>query len=203
MSGLTGEMVKAMYQDAYRKFDASGTDKDDSDLMDLVGSFLDMIGVQDKDMFTDQFTTTIGERIYYPYEVGIEGSHGYTLWNQVTTLVHELVHVQQYHKAPINFALRYIGSLTDRAHFESEAYAADLEMHVWRHGAPYNIPGRASVLKFYGCGQEEVDFMTHHLETVALMLFDPDGDRPSFSGPAAWAMYWLEMHIPSLKHGGA
>lgn len=199
MSGLTGDLVKAMWKDAFEEFNAAGKEKGGSDLMVLVGEFLDMAKIQKREMFMDQFTTTIGERIYHPFEVGVEDSHGYTLWQQTTTLVHELVHVEQYHRAPVDFVLRYVGSLTDRAHFEAEAFSADLEMHIWRHGQPYNIPGRASVLAFYGCGQAEVDFLAAHLETVSGILMDPEGDRPSMSKPAAWAMDWLEERVPSLK----
>ena len=50
--------------------------------MQLVARGLEALGIQSKDRFLKNFTTTIGRRIYTPFEVG-SPKGGWDLWQQI------------------------------------------------------------------------------------------------------------------------
>ena len=62
--------------------------------MQLVARGLEALGIQRKDRFLKNFTTTIGRRIYTPFEVG-SPKGGWDLWHQIVICVHEHQHVVQ------------------------------------------------------------------------------------------------------------
>jgi len=192
---LTPELVKEFYRDGLRSYGARIKSKKDSDMMVAVSRFLDLIKVQDKEMFLNSFTTTIFDTIYVPYEVGVEGD--YDLWDQVTTLVHELVHVTQHDADKLGFWLKYLASGSDRAHYEAQAYGADLEMHIWRKGEPYDLKTTAGYLDHYGLEQEHIDFCYVELLTINDIIQNTDA---AVNPVAAWAMDWLEQRVPEMKY---
>ena len=188
---ITSQLVKDFYTAALPKFKAQTVDKSDSDFMRLIASFLDSIGVMDKDVFLHQYTTTIGAKIYTPYEIGVDGgAGGYGLWNQIKVLVHELVHVVQYHDAPAEFMLKYLLHRSDRASYEAAAYAADLEMAWWKDGKGYDVKQRAQQLLSYGLKQEHCDYVANYL----MIHDDVFRQGGSTSEIAAWAKEWLTAH---------
>jgi hypothetical protein len=197
MSSLTPELVQSFYHDACTSYGAHVKSKSDSGMMVAVANFLDLIGVQDKEMFLNRFTTTIFDTIYAPYEVGVDGSAGYSLWEQITTLVHELTHVTQHDADRLGFWMKYLADKSARAHYEAQAYGADLEMHIWRYGAPYDLAETAGYLQYYGLQQQHIDFAYAELQTIADVIQNTDG---AVSPVAAYAMTWLEQWAPDLKY---
>lgn len=188
---ITSQLVKDFYAEALKHYGAKVVSKDDSEFMRLIGGFLNAIGVLDKEEFMKVYTTTIGETIYAPYEVGVDGgAEGYTLWEQVKVLVHELVHAEQYHDHPAEFTLKYLLYKSDRASYEAEAFGADLEMHWWRYGKAYDLKQRASLLQHYGLQPVHVDYVANYLE----ILNDVLRQGGSVSPVAAWAKVWLDQH---------
>ena len=198
MSSLTPELVQSFYHDACVSYGAHVRSKGDDAMMKLVANFLDLIGVQDKQQFLNDFTTTIFDTIYTPYTVGVAGSPGYDLWSQITTLVHELTHVTQHDADRLGFWMKYLADKSARAHYEAQAYGADLEMHIWRYGEPYDLAETAGYLQYYGLQQEHIEFAHVELQTIADVIQNTDG---AVSPVAAWAMTWLEQRAPDLKYG--
>ena len=196
MSEPTPQLVEEFYRVRTRTYGAHVTQKGDSSMMKAVANFLDLINVQDKEMFLNNFTTTIFDTVYVPYSVGVAGD--YSLWDQITTLVHELVHVTQHDADRLGFWLKYLANKTDRAHFEAQAYGADLEMHYWRYGKSYDLKETAGHLKYYGLGQEYIDFCYVELVTIDDTIRNTDA---AVNPVAAFAMDWLEEHEPELKYG--
>lgn len=187
---LTSKLVLDFYADAAKKFGAEYKNKNDSEFMKLVAKFLDSLNILKKEDFLNEFTTTIGTIIYTPFELGVDGSSGYDLWNQVSVLVHELVHVCQFKKNPAEFTILYIADKSDRATYESQAYGADLEMHWWMYGKGYDLKRRAQSLLSYGLSQEYCDYMEQFLATYN-DVFQQGG---SVSEVAKWAKEWLTEH---------
>lgn len=191
----TPKLVLEFYDAGLRTYGAHVRSKGNSEIMQAAASFLDLIKVQDKEMFLNNFTITVFDTIYTPYKVGSPGPH--SLWDQITTLVHELVHVTQHDADRLGFWLKYLASKSDRAHYEAQAYGADLEMHIWRYGEPYDLKERAQLLRHYGLEQEHIDFCYVELVTIDDIIRNTDA---AVNPVAAWAMGWLEQWAPDLKH---
>lgn len=133
--------------------------KDDSALMSIAGSFLDMTSIVDKDRFMAGFVTTIGRTIYIPFEIGV-ATEQFSLWGQVRVCAHEHVHIDQGDRDGwLTFGAKYISSKDDRSAYEAEAYGADLELEHWRTPT-CDLPGfarrRAKSILAYGCGLDQV-----------------------------------------------
>lgn len=181
---LTPDLVKQFYAEACLYYDVEVINKADSQLMALVASFLDAIGVVDKDDFLHNYSTTFGNVIYIPFSVG-SGD----LWNQVTILTHELSHVLQFKHSSAEFMLRYICNKSDRANYEAEAYSTDLELRVWNGETP-DVAQSAQSLLSYGLGQHYVEFMTKYLE-IRLDVYRQGGE---INETAAYTKQWLLDH---------
>lgn len=198
MEQITPELVKEFWKDALVKFDAKSVDKDDSTFMKSIGTFLDAIKVLDKEDFMERFTTTIFKTIYRPFKIG--DTANYSLWGQITVLVHELVHVLQFEDDEVGFTVGYIANESSRAAYEADAYSADMEMHWWMYGEIYDIKRRASALKHYGLEQDEIDFAASVIESNSLTVQNSDA---AVNEVAAWAMTWLEEHGVTPEHKAA
>lgn len=184
---ITSKLVKELWSEALLYHNAKSAGKNDSVMMKAVGSFLDLIGVLDKDKFMNRFTTTILDTIYCPFEVGVE-SGNYTLQKQVMVLVHELTHVKQFHNGSIKFLFDYIVDRSTRAEYEAEAYAADLEIYYWMNGKLYDIYKRASILKHYGLAQDHIDYAASYMLAISEVVKQGGTVSPI----AAWTMTFLE-----------
>jgi hypothetical protein len=186
---ITSQLVKDFYAAALTKYNAKLVNKDDSAFMKIISSFLDGIGVLDKDKFMNEFVTTIGATIYVPYEVGMEGK--WNLWGQISVLTHELTHCEQFHDSPAEFMIKYIVNKSDRATYEAQAYGTDLEMKYWfTPGQGYDIKKRAQSLLNYGLQQQHCDYAAEHLAIYDDVFKQGGGVSPV----AAWAKEWLNVH---------
>jgi len=189
MATITPELTKEFWTAAKVKWGAKQSSKGDSAFMKLVADFLDLMGITNKEMFMNHFTTTIFDTIYTPFEIGVP-SGGYDLWNQISICTHECVHVVQYHDSPVKFPVQYLVNKSDRTTYEAEAYASDLQMHYWKYGYGYNIVLRAEVLKQYGLTQEYVDYAIQYITVYDDVLKQGGSTSPV----AAWACGWLQDH---------
>ena len=186
---MTKQLVSDLMVDALQMFDFRWKAKEDSVFMDTVAGALDLMGIIDKQMFMDRFTTTIGRTIYAPFQ-WTEGDAA-ELWNHVKTLVHELTHVRQHNADPVLFPARYLADRSWRAQYEAEAFTADLQMHFWMTGQVYDVNTRASVLLNYGLDNDHCNYVASHLASVAETI--KDGGQVSYV--ATWACEWLENEI--------
>jgi hypothetical protein len=184
---LTPELVHSFYAEACAHYGAEVKNKADSQFMTLVGSLLDAIGVVDKEVFLQNFTTTVGTVIYAPFTVGVGDSAA--LWGQVTTLVHELVHVTQFKHAPAEFMLKYLCDKSARATYEAEAYSAGLELYIW-NGEPVDVAALSQSLLSYGLGQNYAEFMAKYLE-IRVDVYQQGGE---INETSIWAKQWLLAH---------
>jgi len=185
---LTSQLVQDFWHDLLQRYGGRVVSKQDSHEMQLVAQFLDTIGVVDRDVFMQRFTTTLFDRIYIPFDLGVEGN-GWTLWDQVVVAAHEVVHVQQFHDAPATFVLGYLFNRSDRATYEAQAYGANLELWRWCNGH-VDVNALASSLGSYGLTADHVAYAAAYLATLDDVLRQGGTVAPT----AHWTIEWLTAH---------
>ena len=193
---LSPELVRDFWRHMTGAYGTRVIDKSSAWEMRLVGMFLARINVLDEEEFLRRFTTTIGKRIYTPFEVGVSDDH-YDLWSQISVCVHEHQHVEQLLRDGwLKFAGRYLVSSAARAAYEAEAYRCNMELHHWRFGELPDLGRLARRLEHYGCNQNDIDMAERMLELSAVTVRRGD----VINRASQRAISWLEQHAPALKH---
>ncbi len=162
---LTGDLVVKLWADMQSEFNFKVLRKNKSSTMRMVGSFLQMIGVQDRGDFMNKYAVTFWDKIYIPYEIG-KAAGRWGLVSQVTNLAHEAHHVVQFRKNPVKFPFKYITSTSARAHYEMESMRASMEVYKYLTGEMLEPALVASRLKAYGCKQKDIDVTQKSLEAA-------------------------------------
>ena len=165
--------------------------------MQLVARGLEALGIQSKDRFLKNFTTTLGRRIYTPFEVGSPRG-GWDLWSQVVICVHEHQHVVQHDREGLSFEVSYLADRAARARWEAEAYRSNLELHFWRYGTTPSARRIAEVLGDYGCRPEDVDVAAKSLALSAVSI----RKGAVINEATHVALGWLDEHVPRLRAKG-
>ncbi len=181
-------------QDHYR---TTVVNKRDALEMQLVAQALDALGIQSRDRFLRNFTTTLGRRIYTPFEVGSPRG-GWDLWSQVVICVHEHQHVVQHDREGLSFEVSYLADRAARARWEAEAYRSNLELHFWRYGTTPSARRIAEVLGDYGCRPEDVDVAAKSLALSAVSI----RKGAVINEATHVALGWLNEHVPRLRAKG-
>jgi len=194
MTKLTAQNIQDYWAFMAQKYGSEVIDKDDSDLMQMVAGFLDLIEVQDKKLFMENYTTTIGDNIYIPFDLGVAGL--YNLWDQIETGAHEHQHIIQLHReGPLKFSLEYLASKKHRAWYEAEAYRCDMEIYFWRTGRIMSPGQLANRLKNYGVDQGDIDFMEQYFEASAMTI----QEGGIISEASQVTIEWLEKNCPEVR----
>lgn len=181
-------------QDHYR---TTVVNKRDALEMQFVAQALDALGIQSRDRFLRNFTTTLGRRIYTPFEVGSPRG-GWDLWSQVVICVHEHQHVVQHDREGLSFEVSYLADRAARARWEAEAYRSNLELHFWRYGTTPSARRIAEVLGDYGCRPEDVDVAAKSLALSAVSI----RKGAVINEATHVALGWLDEHVPRLRAKG-
>lgn len=187
---LTPELVKKFHIHMCNKYDMKIMDKEDAWEMQLVGKALDMMKIQDKDDFLNRYATTIGNRIYLPYEVG---SYDISLDNQIGTLCHELHHKRQADRDSF-FEIKYLLDKDYRAHKEARALTVNLEMHWWYCGKLYNTDMLAESLRSYALEDRHIRVVKKHLKIHAAIV-KQGGVENTISKQS---IRWLNRRAPNV-----
>ena len=157
------ELARAFIKHMCWSFDAVVSPKKNAIEMLAVSGALARMGVMDRKTFLESYATTLGRKLYLPFEPGV-ASDGWSLWGQMVTVAHECQHVVQYDRlGALRFARDYIVSTAGRAKLEAEAYRTNLELHYWRYGTIADAHALASGLKAYGCNDADVAFADQFL----------------------------------------
>jgi hypothetical protein len=184
----TPEDVREFWKASLAHWDTTRIDKAKSDEMKLVGEVLSLLGVVDKQNFLRRFTTTIGTRIYTPFEPGVPTSE-WSLWSQITVCVHEHHHVWQDRAAGgLGFEWAYLTSSAQRAHYEAEAYRTNMVLD-WRYqGRMLNPRDLAAKLRFYGCSTSDIE-----VAAKMLALSVPSIKAGAIASDVCrWSVGWLD-----------
>jgi hypothetical protein len=153
---LTPETVQHVWSHMAGKYGTVVVSKADAWTMKTVGAMLNLLGIQDRERFMTRYVTTIGRRIYTPFEVGVELG-GWTLVGQIAVCAHEHTHVIQGRRDGWRYEWRYLTSTAWRAWYEVEAYRTTLEMQWALTGAIVDPERYAQGLEAYGCKAVDVE----------------------------------------------
>lgn len=198
MSQPTPEQVRAFYAHMLDHFGASVVNKQNAVEMQGVALLLSQLGILDHSAFLKRFATTLGRRIYVPFEVG-EPQEGWSLWSQITVCAHECQHVVQYDRyRPLGFAWQYVATKAGRARLEAEAYRCQLELHFWRTGEILPAHELAASLQHYGVSDTDVKTA----ETMLRVSGESVRRGAIVNRASAVAIDWLTRHAPELRTAG-
>jgi hypothetical protein len=197
MSEPTQQQVRSFWAYLQKQYGSQVVQKADSELMKLVAGFLDVVDIQDDEVFLKRFTTTLINRIYIPFELGVPGT--YSLWGQIRLCVHEHQHIEQGQREGwIKFGGEYLTSPSRRANYEAEAFGCDMEMQYWREGSSFNAKAygqrRVEVLKMYGCKPEHIEQAKQAITIRADVLLQGGVENKC----SQFAIAWLNKNAPEL-----
>jgi hypothetical protein len=188
------ELVQAFWSYMEGIYGSTRIDKSNAPEMQLVADVLDVLGIEDEQTFLTRYTTTIGSRIYTPFEPGVPTT-GYPLWGQVVIGAHESQHVSQFRTEGIDFMARYLTSAADRAEYEAEAYRCAAELDWWRYGQLDDPKALADRLQAYNCTAQDIASADE-----ILRLSEDTIERGGLvSSAAAAAIDWLDRNAAGLK----
>ena len=141
---ITPALIRTLWTYLSEEFNSEIAPKQQSKLMTAAGSFLDTLGVLDKQKFLDNYVTTIHRTIYTPFEIGDPTT--WSLRSQMRLAVHEHQHIVQGDREGwLSFDARYLASRTARAAYEAEAFGAEMELEVYLD-ATIDLPAFAGIL---------------------------------------------------------
>jgi hypothetical protein len=190
---LTSGEVAGLWAHMTDHFGTRVIDKSEAVEMRLAARLLDAVGIVDRKRFLAAFATTIGRRIYLPFQIG-RGNEA-QLWHQIVVCAHEHQHVVQRDRRGLRFELAYVTDRTERARIQAEAYRCHLELHHWRWGTLPDPRELAESLGSYGCDPADIDLAERMLRVWAVPI-----RHGAVLGEASQvAIAWLDEHVPHLR----
>lgn len=166
MRRITKMMVVDTWSHMESVYQSSHTSKGDSTTMQMVGHFLNAVGILDKDKFLNRYTTTIGSIVYIPFKIG-ESDQEYSLFSQLSTCIHEHQHVVQWQRGGLSFMLEYLTDSSRRAAYEVEAMSSEIEYQWWYNRTLPSISRMAGKLVEYNCKSVDIQMAEKMLRTIA------------------------------------
>jgi hypothetical protein len=193
---LTPQMTKDFWDYMSDLYGTKILSKKDSSFMKVVGSFLSLMKIQDKEKFMSKYTTTIGKTIYVSFDIGGTTDKN-VLASQISTCVHEHQHVVQYNRGGFDFTLEYVFQHDQRAKLEAEAYSTNIEIYHWYTGKLLDTKVLATKLLDYGCDANDV--------LVAEKIMNANVKIIKYGGiiheASKEAIAWLNKNAGTLKKG--
>lgn len=191
----TPDEVRGLWAHMTEHFGCRVINKADAAEMKIVAFALGRLGILDSGEFLKNYATTIGNRMYLPFEIGVP-ANGWGLFTQVTIAAHECQHVHQSEQMGlVTYGARYLTSTSQRTLFEAEAYRASLEMEWWRSRTMPNPAKIAEHLRGYGVTNADVQVAT----TMLRMAAESIKRGAVINQASSVAIAWLEQHAPGLK----
>ena len=163
---ITSKQTIAFWKYMSKKYGTTAVPKAGAVEMQGAATMLALMGIMDAKKFLSKYTTTLGDRIYVPFEIG--NAANCPLVDQVAICVHEHVHVQQF--SSINFIWDYCLDSSKRATHECRAYVASMEMVYFFTGKCPSPTRIAKQLVAYNCTMDDVEYATKFLTTTAHII---------------------------------
>jgi hypothetical protein len=185
--------VRALWRHMAECYDTRVIHKRDAAEMKVVARVLDALGILDRDRFLATFATTIGRRIYLPFEIG-EGDAA-ALWQQVVLCAHEHEHVVQHDRHGLRYEWSYLTSRAARTRFEAEGYRCHLELDFWRWGTMPSPESLAGKLAAYGCTADDIAVATKMLSIWAV----PIRHGAVLGAASRTVIDWLAERVPYIR----
>ena len=184
----TPDVVREFWAASLARWDTTRIDKANAAEMKLVAEVLGLLGVLNQQDFLRRFTTTVGTRIYTPFDPGVPTPE-WALWSQITVCVHEHHHVWQDRAAGgLGFEWAYLTSSAQRAQYEAEAYRTNMVMD-WRYqGRMLDPKVLAALLKNYGCSAVDIAVV----EKMLALSIPAIKAGAMASDVCRWSATWLD-----------
>jgi hypothetical protein len=182
---ITSDLVQQLWTHMETTYGSELARKDTPE-MQLIANMLEEIGVMDTESFLLRFTTTLGNTIYIPFEIGVE-TERYNLLSQIIICVHEHQHVKQFNDAGPKFSFDYLADSSHRAAYEVEAMKCNMEIYFWFTGEMLDVARLANKLKRYACTDDDIA-----VSLKALQMISKTVERGGISSDAGKvAIEWL------------
>ena len=101
----------------------------------------------------------------------------------------------QHDREGLSYEVSYLADRAARARWEAEAYRSNLELQFWRTGTTPSAQRTASVLKDYGCRDEDIEVTAKSLALSALSV----RKGAVINEATHVALGWLDEHVPRLR----
>lgn len=126
---------------------------------------LKVMGVRKISEFLGRHAITVGNMVYLPFD--LEDDNRTSVLRRVEVIAHELVHVTQSHRDTFaGFGVNYTLSKSKRAHYEAEAFHADIELHYAFTGQKYDVSKFTNMLGDYRLRWVDKRVVERHLDFV-------------------------------------
>lgn len=192
MPKVTSKQVKDFWKYMGRAYRFEVIDKSEAAEMRLVSWALDAMRIQDQKDFLKNYTTTLGNRVYVPFEIG-KGTQK-QLVGQIITCTHEAQHVAQYRRDR-SFMFKYLLSDSSRALYEADAYRANMEIYWWFHKKLLSPTMLANKLKGYSVGKSDIRVARKHLISASKTV----QYGGVITGTSKKAIRWLNKNVKTSK----
>ena len=179
-------------------FKFSVVDKEDSTLMKAAAAGMDAVkflgvNVPDSSVFMENYATTLGTLVALPKSIRDNPA------SKIEVVTHEAQHVLQFQESKVTFAWLYLTKATDRAQYESDAYAAGLAVRSWLTGVS---PGDgeltwvvAALVRGYHLRAEDASYAETALKSHVASI----RDGIYMTKAARTTIAFLEEKYPELK----
>lgn len=193
----TPSIVSGLWKHMTQHFNTTVINKSSSTEMQLVSSLLGALHIVDQQSFLNQYTTTLGRRIYAPFTPGVSAAaNGWSLWAQTIVCAHEHEHVVQLDRlGPITFDYRYLTDTPSRTRLEAEAYRSSLELNWWHTKTLPEPAALAGLLRGYGVTDTDVAMAGAILAASAEAV----KHGAIMNQASAVAIAWLNANAPELR----
>lgn len=168
--------------------------KEDAAEMRIAAVTLSRLGIADTETFLKNSATTIGRRIYVPFDVGVPKA-GWDLWTQVVVCAHEHQHVVQRDREGVMYDLSYVVDPAARARLETECFVSDLELTFWRYGRLPKVEQYLDRMAMYALREVDLRVAMKSLEIAAVAV--RQGAVVNQASKSAIA--WLDANVPHLR----
>jgi hypothetical protein len=193
-SEMNSALTKDFWNYMISFYGTTVSEKNTSRFMFVIGSFLSSLGILDREIFLNEYATTIRKTIYIPFKIGDTLSKK-ELLNQLLLCVHEHQHVVQYERFGKQYSIGYVLNHKKRARFETEAYSTSIEIYYWFFEEILDTQRLATMLESYDCDKEDIANSKRILDSNADLI--KKGKVVSESGKTA--IGWLNKNAKNLQ----
>jgi len=151
---MNDDTIRRMWDHMAELHQAELIHKPDALEMKIIAKALDRMGIVEHDAFMQSFATTVGLRIYLPFEPGDLSAR--CALAQAKLCAHEFQHVVQLEEEGTDFMWGYLRSGAYRAIKEGLAYTCNLEVHHWATGELLDCEELAQTLEHYACTEGDI-----------------------------------------------
>lgn len=164
---LTPAMVAGLWEHMAETYDFRVVEKHDAAGMKLIGNFLDLMKIMDREKFLEDYATTVGHLVCPNFKPGVVVPGGRGLASQVRVCGHETRHVALDDEEGLAYSITYLADHSARALFELQCLQVSQEIHFFLYDEIPDPDEQAGMLLAYNCTKDDVRFVAKGLRSSA------------------------------------